>query len=130
MLAAEIDASEKKQLCTDTVNMITRNLVVCSKRIIAFLFQSSMSLYLRVRGLLFIVARMSLYPGKKREGEKLSLWTGIVQKARDFQGHKYRYARKVKNNLENGFRSWSCSLVMTFSSDLKKNVFCCSTLWL
>lgn len=63
---------------------------------------------------------MSQYPGKKREGEKLSLQTGIVQKARDFQGHKHRYAQKVKNNLENGFRSWSCSLVMTFFLFLRK----------
>lgn len=59
----------------------------------------------------FHSCKMSQYPGKKGEGEKLSLQTGIVQKSRDFQGHKHRYAWKVKNN---GFRSWSCSLVMTF----------------
>lgn len=99
--------------------------MVCWKRIIASLFQSSMCLYLKVRGLLFIVASMSQYPGKKGEGEKLSLQTGIVQKSRDFQGHKHRYAWKVKNN---GFRSWSCSLVMTLFSVLKKNTFSFSTL--
>lgn len=87
MLAAEIDASEKKQqMCTDPVNMITRNLVVCWKRMIAFLFQSSMFLYLKVRGLLFIVASMSQYPGKKREGEKSLLVDRDSSKSKRFPG--------------------------------------------
>lgn len=69
-------------------------------------------------------------PRQEKIWWKLSLQTGIVQKARDFQENKHRYAQNVTNNLENGFRSWSCTLVLTFFSDLKKNVFCFSTLWL
>lgn len=63
----------------------------------------------------------------RKEKVKNSLQAGIVQKARDLRRHKHRYAQKVKNNLENGFRSWSCSLVMTFFSVLKKNMFSFST---
>lgn len=44
-------------------------------------------------------------------------------KSERFPGHKHRYAGKIKNNLENGFRSWSCSLVLTFFLFSRKTCF-------
>jgi len=56
-----------------------------------------MSLYLKRRGLLFMVTSMPKDICRKREGDKLSHYSQgqLAQNARDLQRHKYIYALKV-----------------------------------